>query len=167
MNTAEKHDHEFPPLVFPESRILILGSFPSVASRAQKFFYGHPMNRFWKVLAASFQEKTPSSIEEKRALCEKHGLGLYDVIDSCEIVGSSDSSIKDVVFADIFRICAQGKIEKILLNGKTAGRYFERYLKSLNRPLDIPFFVLPSTSPANAATSLEQLIEKWSPFLLD
>lgn len=168
MNIAERHDHEFPPLIFPDSEILILGSFPSVASRAQKFFYGYPMNRFWGMLAAVYQEDKPNSIEEKTAFCKKHRLALYDVIESCVIVGSSDSSIKDIVFADIFGLCKQTGIKKILLNGKTAGKAFQKYLAALDNPSGFPeFVVLPSTSPANAACSMDKLVEAWRAVLID
>ncbi len=125
------------------------------------------MNRFWAVLAAVFHAEKPKTIEEKTTLCKQHHIALYDVIDSCEIVGSSDASIKDVVFADILGICRQGKIRGIILNGKTAGREFEKYLKTINHELKVPPFVLPSTSPANAACSLDKLVAEWSKVLID
>lgn len=168
MNIAERHDHEFPPLIFPDSEILILGSFPSVASRAQKFFYGYPMNRFWGMLAAVFQEDKPDTIGKKTDFCKRHRLALYDVIESCTIVGSSDSSIKDIVFADILGLCRQAGIKRILLNGKTAGKTFQKYLMTLDDPSRLPeSVVLPSTSPANAACSMDKLIEAWRAVLID
>lgn len=150
--------HPFEPFFRADSKILILGSLPSVKSRENGFYYGHPQNRFWKMLARIFAEETPFSIEEKMRFLEKHKIALYDSIKECTICGSSDSSIRDVVPADIEQIVSACKIEKILANGKTAAKYFQKYQKpELCRILKI----LPSTSPANAAFSLEKLAEIW------
>lgn len=150
--------HPFEPFFRTDSKILILGSLPSVKSRENGFYYGHPQNRFWKMLARIFAEETPFSIEEKMCFLEKHKIAVYDSIKECIICGSSDSSIRDVVPADIEQIVSTCKIEKILANGKTAAKYFQKYQKSeLCRILKI----LPSTSPANAAFSLETLAEIW------
>lgn len=120
------------------------------------------------MLAAVYQEGKPNSIEEKTAFCRKYHIALYDVIESCTIVGSSDSSIKDIVFAGIFGLCQQANIKKILLNGKTAGKAFQKYLMSLGNPSNLPeFVVLPSTSPANAACSMDKLVEAWRAVLID
>lgn len=117
--------HEFEPVYDKNSEILILGSFPSVKSREQGFYYGHPQNRFWKVLAAIVQEKIPDSIEEKKEMLLRNHIAVYDVIWQCKITGSSDSSIKDVVPADITTIVELSKIRKIYANGKLAENFFE------------------------------------------
>lgn len=150
--------HNIPPLYDKNCKILILGSFPSQKSREAQFFYGHPQNRFWRVLAAVLSCKVPETIEEKRQMLLSHGIALWDVIASCEIVGSSDSSIKNVVPNDISAILKNSKISKIYVNGKTAERYYNKYIMPL---VGVCAVALPSTSPANAACSLEKLIEKW------
>ena len=150
--------HPFPPLYNKNSRILILGSFPSVKSREQMFFYGHPQNRFWKVVSSVFECSEPQTIEEKKQFLHENGIALWDVIASCEITGSSDSSIKDVKVNDISMILKEADIRQIFVNGKTAEKYFKKYMKAqINRDA----VCLPSTSPANAAWSVERLIEKW------
>ena len=148
--------HNIEPVYDQDSRILILGSFPSVKSREAKFFYHHPQNRFWKVLAALFQEEVPQTIEQKKELLIKHHIALWDVIESCEIKGSSDASITNVKVNDLDRIVKHCPIEMIITNGKTAQRYYHHYFH-----YDMPVYSLPSTSPANATYRLEQLIEKW------
>ena len=161
--------HGFGPLYDEDSEILILGSFPSVKSREQAFFYGHPQNRFWKVIAALYEEPVPGTdasektIRTKRALILRHHLALYDVIEECEILGSSDSSIRAVVPADLRPILAGSRVTRIFVNGKTAGKYYEKYLEPVT---GIKAAVLPSTSPANAAWSLEKLTEAWREALL-
>ena len=150
--------HPFPPLYDKDSGILILGSFPSVKSREMKFFYGHPQNRFWKVIAGIFDEKIPDSIEEKKVLILKHHLALWDVIAECEIVGSSDASIKNAKANDLSEILENAKIHKIIVNGKTAEKLYIKYIEPLN---GIKAVVLPSTSPANAAWSLDRLVNVW------
>ncbi len=151
--------HPFPPLFDKNSKILILGSFPSVKSREQLFFYGHPQNRFWKVLAAVFGVKTPDGIDEKRKFLLSHRVALWDVIASCEITGSADSSIKNVQANDLSCILSGADIKQIFVNGKTAEKYFNQYTKDV---IHREAVCLPSTSPANAAWSLERLIEAWS-----
>ena len=156
--------HGFGPFYTPASRILILGSFPSVKSREQGFFYGHPRNRFWAVLAAVFGEQTPQTPEEKKAFLSRSGVALYDVIESCSIVGSSDGSIRDVVPADLRPILSGSHVEnRIFTNGKKAAELYARYLLPA---LAIPAVTLPSTSPANAACSLTQLTQRWEAALL-
>ena len=126
--------HPFPPLYDKNSRILILGSFPSVKSREQLFFYGHPQNRFWKVLSSVFECDVPENIEEKKRFLLKNGVALWDVISSCEITGSSDSSIKNVKANDISEILNIADIKNIFVNGKTAEKYFNKYIKErINR----------------------------------
>ena len=154
--------HNFPALFDENSEILILGSFPSQKSREAQFFYGHPQNRFWLVLSAVLGEKAPQGIEEKRKMLLENKIALWDVIKSCEIVGSSDSSIKNVVPNDISGIIKKSNIKRIFVNGKTAEKYYNKYILENTQ---IPASVLPSTSPANAAYSLERLIEEWETIL--
>lgn len=156
-------EHPIEPVFDQNSRILILGSFPSVKSREVKFFYGHPKNRFWKVIAAVYGEKAPDSIEEKKSFLLRNHIAVWDVIKSCDIEGSADSSIKNVVPNDLNRILNQAEIEHIFLNGKKAEQLYKKYMeKEINRKAEC----LPSTSPANAAWSFERLVEEWKKILL-
>lgn len=148
----------FKPVYDANSTILILGSFPSVRSREQGFYYGHPQNRFWNVLAAILQVETPVTIQGKRTMLLEHRIAVYDVIERCEIKGSSDSSIRGVVPADIQRIVEESAISWIFTNGRTAGKLFRKYQAT---DVSLPMTELPSTSPANAAYSLERLIRIW------
>lgn len=150
--------HPFPPLYDSESEILILGSFPSVKSREQKFFYGHKQNRFWKVMAAVLETAMPETIEEKKKMLYRHHIALWDSIYSCDIIGSSDSSIKNAVPTDLGQIITGSKIRKIFCNGAASGICFKKYQE---KELQITADILPSTSPANAAYSLEKLISIW------
>lgn len=150
--------HPFPPLYDKNSKILILGSFPSVKSREQRFFYGHPQNRFWKVTSAVFDCETPASIEEKTEFLLSNHIALWDVIASCEIEGSADSTIKNVTTNDLSLILNCANIRQIFVNGKTAEKYFNKYTKPMIQRQAI---CLPSTSPANAAWSLHRLTEEW------
>lgn len=148
----------FAPVYNADSNILILGSFPSVKSREQGFYYGYPRNRFWNVLSGILQETMPQSIEEKKAMLLKHHIAIYDVIESCDIIGSSDSSIRNVVPADIHKIIEESKVQVVFTNGKTSGKLYRKYhAKNIN----LPMVELPSTSPANAAFSLDRLMEIW------
>ena len=150
--------HPFPPLYDSESEILILGSFPSVKSREQKFFYGHKQNRFWKVMAAVLETAVPETIEEKKKMLYRHHIALWDSIYSCDIIGSSDSSIKNAVPTDLGQIITGSKIRKIFCNGAASGICFKKYQE---KELQITADILPSTSPANAAYSLGELVEIW------
>ena len=151
--------HPFPPFFRTDSHILILGSFPSVKSREQMFFYGHPQNRFWRVTAAVFKENPPVSIPEKRAFLERHQIALWDSIGKCTIEGSSDSSIRDVVPNDLSVILNTAPIAAIFCNGRQSYVCYQRYIyPSVLREV----VVLPSTSPANAAWSFERLVDAWS-----
>ena len=150
--------HPIPPLFDEHSELLILGSFPSVKSRETGFFYGHPQNRFWKVLAAVCGEAVPQTVEEKTKMVLDHHLALWDVIASCEIEGSSDSSIRQAVPNDLFPILKHSRIQRIYVNGTTAAALYRRLLLPTVR---IEATVLPSTSPANAAWSPERLCETW------
>lgn len=152
-------EHGFGPFYRPDSRLLILGSFPSVKSREAGFFYGHPQNRFWPLLACLCGEETPSTVEEKKALLTRHGVALYDVIERCSIVGSSDSSIRDVEPADLRPILTGSEIgDHIFVNGAKAHALYQRHIVPI---LGVPADKLPSTSPANAAYSLDRLVELW------
>ena len=165
--TAEKERehrlvHTIPPVYDRNARILILGSFPSVKSREAGFYYGHPQNRFWKVLASVLQDDVPEDIKGKKIFLIRHRIALWDVIGSCEIAGSSDASIRNVAVNDLTRILEQADIRAVFVNGKTAERYYRKYtLPRTGRPA----VVLPSTSPANAAWNLERLTEAWSRIL--
>ena len=150
--------HPFPPLYDKNSKILILGSFPSVKSREQMFFYGHPQNRFWKVVSTITGDDLPVSIEDKKAFLLKNHIALWDVIASCDITGSSDSSIKNVVANDLTPILKNADIKQIYVNGKTAEKYYKKYIRDT---VGTDAVCLPSTSPANAGCSVDMLIEKW------
>lgn len=150
--------HPIQPVFNEDSRILILGTFPSVKSREGQFFYHHPQNRFWKVLAAVCMVDVPSSIEEKTQFLLAHNIAVWDVIQSCEICGSSDSSIKNVVPNDLSIILNHSKVNRIFANGNKSYELYIRYcLSKVGRDI----IKLPSTSPANASFSLERLIEAW------
>ena len=155
--------HEITPVFDEHSKILILGSFPSVKSREAGFFYGHPQNRFWKVLAAVLEEPIPKTIEEKKAFLLRSHIAVWDVIASCDITGSSDSSIRNVVPSDIRRILETADIETICCNGGTAYKLYEKYIYPVVGRKAVK---LPSTSPANAAWSLERLTGAWKEELL-
>ena len=154
----EYHTHEFEPVYDRNSRILILGSFPSVRSREQQFYYGHPQNRFWKVLEAVTGHSFPGDPQGKKQQLLRLGIALWDVIESCEIKGSSDSSIRNVVPTDLNRIFREAQIRAVYGNGALAGKLFGRYQK---KTTGRDMIVLPSTSPANAAWSLDRLIGAW------
>lgn len=158
MQVYEHVTHTFEPIFNKESRILILGSFPSVKSRENNFYYGHPQNRFWKVLAQILEKEVPQTIEEKKMFLLEHQIAVWDVIESCTIIGSSDSSIKDVVVNDFSIILENSKIETIYVNG---GKAYELYHKYAERQTGIPAIKLPSTSPANAAWNVEKLCGVW------
>ena len=150
--------HSFEPVYDKDSEILILGTLPSVKSRENNFYYGHKQNRFWKVLATLLKEPVPETIEEKKAMLLAHRIALWDVIQSCDIKGSSDSSIKNVQPTDIGMILEKTNITRIYANGNKAGQLYKRYQFPVT---GIEAMVLPSTSPANAAWSLERLCEVW------
>ena len=154
-----RESHTFAPVFDEASEILVLGSFPSVKSREQGFYYGHPRNRFWSVLAAVYGGEPPQSIAEKTAFLHRNKIALWDVIESCEITGSGDASIKNAVGNDLDVILSAAPIRAIFANGKTAEALYRRLL--------LPRFgreiaVLPSTSPANAAFLLDRLVEAWA-----
>ncbi len=150
--------HPIKPQYDNNSRILILGSFPSVKSREVGFFYGHPQNRFWRVLSAVFDDECPETIPQKREFLLRNRVALWDVIASCDIIGSSDASIRNVVPNDLGVILDNADIEKIFTNGKTAHKLYTKYILPVT---GIDATVLPSTSPANAAFSVERLTKEW------
>ena len=150
--------HPFPPLYDPASRVLILGSFPSVKSREGQFFYHHPQNRFWRVLAAVLDVPIPQTIPEKAAMLHTHHIALWDVIAGCDIEGSSDSSIRNVVPNDLSPILNGSSIRAVFCNGTAAYQYYQKYTRSA---IGFDAVKLPSTSPANAAWSADRLIGEW------
>ena len=150
--------HPFAPVYDENSRILILGSFPSVRSREENFYYGHPQNRFWKLLARLYEAQLPQTVEEKKAFLKKRGIALWDVIASCEIKNSSDQSIKEAVVNDLQEIFKNADIHAVFINGKAAFRLYRKYHCR-------EAYCLPSTSPANAAWTMDKLEQAWSAIL--
>ena len=150
--------HEFEPIFDERSRILILGTLPSVKSREGQFYYHHPQNRFWKVLAKICKTEPPATIAEKKAMLLENGIAIWDVVQSCDIIGSSDSSIKNVTPTDLSVILNQASIRTIFLNGGKAWDLYQKYCAGMT---ELPAVKLPSTSPANAAWSLEKLVTVW------
>ena len=179
MASYQHISHGFEPVFDERSRILVLGSFPSVLSRENAFYYGNPQNRFWRVIAACLGEPVPQneggssddgrpitleeSIAAKKRILLEHGIALWDVIASCDIKGSSDASIKNVVPAQVERMLETAHIGAVICNGGTAGRLYKRYLQW---QVGLAAHVLPSTSPANAAWQLERLTARWQEELL-
>lgn len=155
---GEIFTHTFEPIFDKNSEILVLGSFPSVKSRENNFYYAHPQNRFWKVVASVYSCPVPKTVEEKKNMLLSNKIAVWDVIKSCEITGSADSTIKSVIPNDLSEILSVADIKKIYANGKTAQSLYNKYIKK-NTGFDI--ISLPSTSPANAAYSLEKLIKEW------
>ncbi|MCM1175990.1 MAG: DNA-deoxyinosine glycosylase [Blautia sp.] len=150
--------HPIPPVYDRDSRVLILGSFPSVKSREQQFFYGHKQNRFWRVMAQVLECEVPEDIPQKRDMLLKHHVAVWDVIESCEITGSSDASIRDVAPNDLSGILSCADIRAIYTNGAKAHQLYQKYIFPANGR---EARLLPSTSPANAGYSLERLVESW------
>ncbi|MCR4671623.1 MAG: DNA-deoxyinosine glycosylase [Lachnospiraceae bacterium] len=157
----DKHHivHPFPATYDADSEILILGSFPSVKSREMMYFYGHPQNRFWKVVAALYDEPVPETVDERRRFLLKNHIAVWDVIGECDIIGSADSTIENAVPNDLTGILETAHIRKIFVNGRKAEEMFIRYQERLTGRKAV---CLPSTSPANAAWSLERLAQAWS-----
>ncbi len=150
--------HPIPPLFDKNSKILILGSFPSVKSREAMFFYGHPQNRFWRVLSSVLNHPLPQSVDEKKAMLARYGIALWDVIAQCEITGSADTSITEEKVNDISIILNNADIKAIFTNGKKAHSLYESRIYPVT---NIKSIYLPSTSPANAVWSLDKLVESW------
>lgn len=150
--------HLFGPVYDASSKILILGTFPSVKSRESRFYYGHPQNRFWKVLAALTGSALPETVEEKKAFLLEHKIAVWDVIARCTIMGSSDSSIRDVEVNDFTELLSSAPIRQIFANG---GKAYELYMKYVYPQTGRKILRLPSTSPANAAFQLDRLCRVW------
>ncbi len=150
--------HTIPPVYDVHSKVLILGSLPSVKSREQQFFYGHPQNRFWRVLAAVLACDVPVTIEEKKEMLLRHRIAVWDVIHSCKITGSSDASISEVTPNDLTNLLAKADIRAIFCNGTKAHELYRKHIYPIT---GIAAEKLPSTSPANAQCKLPQLIEAW------
>lgn len=160
MADYQRISHGFDPVFDDGSRVLVLGSLPSALSRENRFYYGNPRNRFWAVMAAVLGEGVPATgdVDAKRALLLRHGVALWDVVGSCDIRGSSDASIRNVVSNDVARVLAATPVEHVVCNGGTAGRLYRRWLEG---ECGMPAEVLPSTSPANASWPLERLVARW------
>ena len=162
MPTRTHVTHEFPALYDRESRVLLLGSIPSPKSREMAFYYGHPQNRFWKVMAAVLGESVPETIAQKKAMLKKHHVALWDVLDSCTIVGASDTSIEDPVVNNIKDLVKKSKVTHIFCTGATAHKLYQ---KLCAKDVGIDAIKLPSTSPANCAVSLEKLVAAYKVIL--
>ncbi len=154
--------HPFEPVYNEHSRILILGTFPSVASREENFFYGHPRNRFWHLISTLTNNDLPRSIEDKKALLLKEGIALWDVLKSCDIEKSSDSSITNPVPNDLNEIFNKARIKAVFTNGNKAQ---ELYKKFIYPKTGFQSICLPSTSPANAGYNMDRLKKEWSRIL--
>ena len=151
--------HNIPPVYNTDSAVLILGSFPSVKSRAQAFYYAHPQNRFWRMLAAVYHTEKPENVDEKLIFLLERRIALWDVIAQCDVTGSADANIKNAIPNDIASILNAAPIRKILLNGKTAYKYYHTFI---GPSVEIPAVCMPSTSPANAGVSFDALVSAWS-----
>lgn len=151
--------HPLEPIYDKNSRILILGTIPSVKSREYGFYYAHPQNRFFKVLSTIFEETLPNTKEEKIAFLKKHHIALFDVLKSCDIIGSKDSTIKNFEVNDLSVILQQSEIEKVFTTGKKAYELYQKHCYPITK---IEAFYLPSTSPLNVANfTFEQLVDKY------
>ncbi|MGB4661603.1 MAG: DNA-deoxyinosine glycosylase [Mobilitalea sp.] len=151
--------HPFPPVYNEKSKILILGSFPSVKSREAEFYYHNPQNRFWTVISAVYKEPIPITIEEKKEMLLRNGVAVWDVVKSCEISGSADNTIRNVVPNDLEEILSIANIKRIVANGSTSYQLYKKYIfPKLGRDI----IKLPSTSPANAVCNIDALLEDWS-----
>ena len=146
----------FEPVAAPDAHVLIVGTWPSPKSREQGFYYGHPQNRFWPLLARLLEQPVPRTIPEKKALIVGGGLALWDTLESCTITGASDASIRDAVPTDILGLCRRVPIRCVLCNGAAAYRLYQTW-----QPGGPPAVRLPSTSPANAAFSMDRLAAVW------
>ena len=166
--------HGFGPFFDEDSEVLVLGSFPSVKSREQQFYYGHPQNRFWRLMTILYEcggdirrvseQSVPKTKVEKQAFAKKHHIALWDVIASCDIEGSADSSIRNAEVNDLSKIIPKTSVRKILVNGGTACKLFEKQMMPQAIELGIPMencMKMPSTSPANAQWSMQRLLEAW------
>lgn len=156
-----RQEHTFGPVYNKNSKILILGSFPSVKSRELNFYYGHPQNRFWKLMSKIYNEEIGDEIDLKKQFLLKNNIALWDSLKSCEIKGSSDASITNVEINNIEELIKKSNISKIIFNGKAAYNLFVKNV-DMNKYSNLEIRILPSTSPANAAYSLDKLFDIWS-----
>lgn len=156
-----RQEHTFGPVYNKNSKILILGSFPSVKSRELNFYYGHPQNRFWKLMSKIYNEEIGDEIDLKKQFLLKNNIALWDTLKSCEIKGSSDASITNVEINNIEELIKKSNISKIIFNGKTAYNLFVKNA-DMTKYSNLEIRILPSTSPANAAYSLDKLFDIWS-----
>lgn len=163
MGKAPEHAiHPFAPVWDVHSRVLVLGSFPSVRSREIGFYYGHLQNRFWRVLERLYRQPVPPDTEGRRTFVLAHGIALWDVLAACDISGSSDASIRRAVPNDVPTLLSHSGVERVFCNGQRA---YELYLRYLDAACDLPVIALPSTSAANAAWSLDRLTSAWQAIL--
>ncbi|MBE0601118.1 MAG: DNA-deoxyinosine glycosylase [Firmicutes bacterium] len=160
--TPEGLLHPFDPVFDARSKALVLGSFPSVKSRENAFYYGHPQSRFWPVLAALFSQRIPQTIPEKTEFLHLHHIALWDMAETCTIKGSADSTLSLRSVNDIPALIAKTDVSQVFANGQLAGRLYKTHAEHLT---GLPIRVLPSTSPANAAWTLDKLIGGWQPLL--
>ena len=156
--------HEFPAVFDRHSRVLLLGSIPSPKSREVGFYYGHPQNRFWKVLAQVLGEAVPETIPQKKAMLKKHHVALWDVMESCTIVGASDTSIENAVPNWIGELVKSSQVTRIFCTGATA---YKLYQKFCAKDVGIDAVKLPSTSPANCAVPFDKLVDAYKIILPD
>lgn len=152
----------FGPVYDRNSKILILGSFPSVKSREINFYYGHPQNRFWPLVSGLLECPVPPDIDAKKQLLLENRIALWDSIEECDICGSSDSSIRNAVPVDIMEVLNAAEIRCIFANGAASAKVYSKYLKKITGMEIVP---LPSTSPANAAWNMDRLHEEWKQIL--
>lgn len=155
---TERITHTFDPVFDSKSRVLVLGTMPSPKSRELGFYYSHPRNRFWPVLAKIFEEKIPETPEEKTVFCLRHKIALWDVLKECDIEGASDSSIKNALPNDIGIILKNADIQAIFCTGTTAAKLYKKFIEPETK---IPAIALPSTSPANAKVKFDELVEEY------
>ncbi len=161
-NTHQTILHPLKPLYNQDSKILILGSFPSIKTREYGFFYGHPQNRFWPILEVLFNEELTRDIEQRREFILKNKIALYDSIYQCDIIGSSDASIQNVVPSDLSEVFENADIKQVFCNGATSYKYYKKYHAKKS---GIKGISLPSSSPANARYRLDDLVREWSQIL--
>lgn len=155
---TERVNHQFPPVFDRNSRVLILGTMPSPRSREQGFYYGHPRNRFWPVLAEVLGEACPETVEEKKAMVLRHGIALWDVLASCEIRGADDASIRNPVANNMSEVMDHAHIRAVFATGTKAASLYRRFCRE-KTGMDI--ILLPSTSPANCRITQAELAEAY------
>ena len=157
---------DVPPLVDSNSRVLVLGSMLSPKSAQARFYYAHPQNRFWRVIAAVLCKPVPSTVLEQGELALNGGIALWDVIAECDILGADDSTIENVVFNDIAGLLdTHPNITRVFATGGKAFKLLGKYNKQHNHPIISDAVALPSTSPRNCKMSLDMLISAYSVIL--